>query len=127
MALLALQRREPRSARWAGHLFWTGDSRVYVVEPETGAHQVTRDDLRDWGDAMLNLRQDSVVSNAISADTDFVVHHHQVEVVHYGWPAVDLQRRGLFGSSPSRRADLSAAGRGSERPRRWAPSRRLAI
>jgi len=80
MALLALQRREPRKGRWTGHLFWAGDSRVYVFEPATGAHQLTRDDLRDRGDAMVNLRQDSVVSNAMSADTDFVVHHHQVEL-----------------------------------------------
>lgn len=80
MALLALQRREPRKGRWAGHLFWSGDSRVYVFDPATGAHQLTRDDLRDRGDALLNLRQDSVVSNAMSADTDFVVHHHQVQL-----------------------------------------------
>jgi len=80
MALMALQRREPRRGRWAGHVFWTGDSRVYVFEPATGAHQLSRDDLRDPGDAMVNLRQDSVVSNAMSADTDFVVHHHQVEL-----------------------------------------------
>jgi hypothetical protein len=80
MALMALQRREPRKGRWAGHVFWSGDSRVYVFDPATGVHQLTRDDLRDRGDALLNLRQDSVVSNAMSADTDFVVHHHQVEL-----------------------------------------------
>ena len=80
MALMALQRREPRKGRWAGHVFWSGDSRVYVFDPATGAHQLTRDDLRDRGDALVNLRQDSVVSNAMSADTDFVVHHHQVEL-----------------------------------------------
>ncbi len=80
MALMALQCREPRKGRWAGHLFWSGDSRVYVFHPATGAHQLTRDDLRDRGDALLNLRQDSVVSNAMSADTEFVVHHHQVEL-----------------------------------------------
>jgi hypothetical protein len=80
MALMALQRREPRKGRWAGHVFWSGDSRVYVFDPATGAHQLTRDDLRDAGDALVNLRQDSVVSNAMSADTDFVVHHHQVEL-----------------------------------------------
>jgi hypothetical protein len=80
MALMALQRREPRKGRWAGHLFWSGDSRVYVFDPGTGAHQLTRDDLRDRGDALVNLRQDSVVSNAMSADTDFVVHHHEVEL-----------------------------------------------
>jgi len=78
MALMALQRREPRTGRWAGHLFWSGDSRVYVFDPASGAHQLTRDDLRDAGDALVNLRQDSVVSNAMSADTDFVVHHHEV-------------------------------------------------
>jgi hypothetical protein len=80
MALMALQRREPRKGRWAGHVFWSGDSRVYVFDPASGAHQLTRDDLRDRGDALVNLRQDSVVSNAMSADTDFVVHHHQVEL-----------------------------------------------
>jgi hypothetical protein len=80
MALMALQRREPRKGRWAGHVFWSGDSRVYVFDPAAGAQQLTRDDLRDRGDALTNLRQDSVVSNAISADTDFVVHHHLVEL-----------------------------------------------
>lgn len=80
MALMALQRREPRKGRWAGHVLWSGDSRVYVFDPTTGAHQVTRDDLRDRGDALVNLRQDSVVSNVMSADTDFVVHHHQVDL-----------------------------------------------
>ena len=48
---------------------WAGDSRVYVFEPDAGAHQLTIDDIRDAGDAMANLRQDSVVSNAMSADT----------------------------------------------------------
>jgi hypothetical protein len=80
MALMALQRREPRTGQWAGHLFWSGDSRVYLFDPDTGAHQLTRDDLRDPGDALVNLRQDSVVSNAMSADTDFVVNHHQIEL-----------------------------------------------
>jgi hypothetical protein len=80
MALMALQRGEPRKGRWTGHLLWSGDSRVYVFHPATGAHQLTLDDLRDRGDALVNLRQDSVVSNAMSADTDFVVHHHQVHL-----------------------------------------------
>jgi hypothetical protein len=80
MAVMALQRRESRKGRWAAHLFWSGDSRVYGLEPDGGAHQLTRDDLRDQGDALVNLRQDSVVSNAMSADTEFVVHHHKVEL-----------------------------------------------
>jgi serine/threonine protein phosphatase PrpC len=80
MALAALQRREPDGDRWACHLLWAGDSRIYLLRPETGAQQLTVDDIRDRGDAMANLREDSVVSNAISADTEFVVHHRKVEL-----------------------------------------------
>ena len=80
LALMALQRREPRTGRWAGHLLWSGDSRVYVFHPVTGAHQLTLDDLRDHGDALANLREDSVVSNAMAADVDFIVNHRQVEL-----------------------------------------------
>jgi hypothetical protein len=80
MALMALQRRDPRRGRWTGHLLWAGDSRVYVFDPSSGAQQLTVDDIRDAGDAMTNLRQDSVVSNAMSADTDFAVRHGRVEL-----------------------------------------------
>jgi hypothetical protein len=80
MALMALQRREARAGRWAGHLLWAGDSRVYVFDPSYGAQQLTVDDIRDAGDAMTNLREDSVVSNAMSADTEFVVRHRRVEL-----------------------------------------------
>jgi serine/threonine protein phosphatase PrpC len=80
MALAALQRQEPGGDRWTCHLFWSGDSRVYVFEPGAGARQLTTDDIRDRGDAMANLREDSVVSNAMSADTDFVVNHREVEL-----------------------------------------------
>ena len=80
MALAALQRHEPGGDRWTCHLLWAGDSRAYVFEPGAGARQLTVDDIRDRGDAMANLREDSVVSNAMSADTEFVVHHRQVEL-----------------------------------------------
>jgi hypothetical protein len=80
MALAGLQRHEPSGDRWTCHLLWAGDSRVYVFEPESGARQLTVDDIRDHGDAMANLREDSVVSNAMSADTAFTVHHRQVEL-----------------------------------------------
>ncbi len=80
MALAGLQRQEPSGDRWTCHVLWAGDSRVYVFEPESGARQLTVDDIRDHGDAMANLREDSVVSNAMSADTAFTVHHRQVEL-----------------------------------------------
>jgi serine/threonine protein phosphatase PrpC len=80
MAMVALQRTLPDGDTWAAHVFWAGDSRAYVLHPDSGIHQLTTDDIRDRGDAMANLREDSVVSNAMSADTEFVVHHRQVEL-----------------------------------------------
>jgi hypothetical protein len=38
------------------------------------------DDLREPSDAMANLRRDSVVSNAMSADTEFTVNYRRVEL-----------------------------------------------
>ena len=63
----------------ACHVFWAGDSRAYVFEPD-GARQLMSDDLRDPGDALANLRRDSVVSNAMSADTEFHVNYRRVEL-----------------------------------------------
>ena len=99
MATVALQRREPDGDRWSCHLFWAGDSRAYVFQPDVGAQQLTTDDIRDRGDAMANLREDSVVSNAMSADTDFVVHHRKVELTapFLVFAATD----GCFGYLPS--------------------------
>jgi serine/threonine protein phosphatase PrpC len=79
MALVALQRTQPGGPAWACHVLWAGDSRAYVFEPE-GARQLTTDDLRDPGDALANLRHDSVVSNAMSADTDFHVNYRKIEL-----------------------------------------------
>lgn len=79
MAVLALQRTHRSGSKWVCHVFWAGDSRGYVLEP-SGARQLTIDDLRDSGDAMSNLRRDSVVSNAMSADTEFHVNYRRVEL-----------------------------------------------
>ncbi len=75
MALGALQRTE--SAEWTCHVFSAGDSRVFVLDVD-GVHQVSVDDLRDPGDAMTNLQHDSVISNAISADTEFLINHRRI-------------------------------------------------
>jgi serine/threonine protein phosphatase PrpC len=79
MALVALQRTQPGGPTWAGHVFWAGDSRAYVFESQ-GASQLSTDDLRDPGDALVNLRRDSVVSNALSADTEFHINYRRVEL-----------------------------------------------
>ncbi|MDQ2852441.1 MAG: protein phosphatase 2C domain-containing protein [Actinomycetota bacterium] len=79
MALVALQRTQSGGSTWAGHVLWAGDSRAYVIE-STGIRQLSTDDLRDSNDAMQNLSRDSVVSNAMSADTDFHVNYRRVEL-----------------------------------------------
>jgi serine/threonine protein phosphatase PrpC len=80
MTLAVLQRTDPAAGSYACHLFWAGDSRAYVADPEAGLMQLTTDDLRSGGDAMRNLTDDSVMSNAISADTEFHINHRQVEL-----------------------------------------------
>jgi serine/threonine protein phosphatase PrpC len=79
MAVIALQRAHRSGSRWLCHVFWAGDSRAYVFEPD-GARQLMTDDLREPSDAMTNLRRDSVVSNAMSADTEFHVNYRRVEL-----------------------------------------------
>jgi serine/threonine protein phosphatase PrpC len=79
MAVIALQRMHRSASTWTGHVFWAGDSRAYAFT-DSGAHQLSTDDLRDAGDAMTNLRHDSVVSNAISADTEFHVSYRRIEL-----------------------------------------------
>lgn len=76
MAVGVLQRRQEAEG-WLCHVLWAGDSRVYAFTPQ-GMHQLSVDDLRDPGDAMANLQHDSVISNAISADTEFVINHRRV-------------------------------------------------
>jgi len=79
MALLALQRTAAGGSTYACHAFWAGDSRAYLLTAD-GVHQVTTDDLRTGGDALHNLGSDSPMSNTVSADTDFVVHHRRFEL-----------------------------------------------
>ena len=79
MAVVALQRADRGGPNWTGHVFGAGDSRAYVLTP-SGIAQLSSDDLRDPGDALANLRHDSVISNAMSADTDFHVSYRRVEL-----------------------------------------------
>ncbi|MGI3784086.1 MAG: protein phosphatase 2C domain-containing protein [Janthinobacterium lividum] len=79
MAVIALQRTHRSGSRWLCHVFWAGDSRAYVLQPD-GARQLMTDDLREPSDAMDNLHRDSVVSNAMSADTAFHVSYRRVEL-----------------------------------------------
>ena len=50
---------------------WAGDSRCYALSPQRGLQQLTADDLKVNGDALENLKDDSPLSNCVSADGDF--------------------------------------------------------
>ena len=58
--------------------YWTGDSRVYMLG-QFGLRQLSYDDLNGI-DPMENLFKDGVLSNVISLNTDFVIHHGTVPV-----------------------------------------------
>lgn len=97
MAMVAAQRK-PDADIWSCEVLSAGDSRVYALDA-SGLHQLTADDIRDHGDAMANLREDSVVSNAMSADTPFTVNHRQVQLSE---PVVLVAATdGCFGYLPS--------------------------
>jgi serine/threonine protein phosphatase PrpC len=80
MTLAVLQRSGPAASTYDCHLFQAGDSRAYVAEPDGGLAQLTTDHLRSGGDAMRNLTDDSVMSNCISADTEFYIEHHHLQL-----------------------------------------------
>lgn len=80
MALATVQRRAVDEPGWTCRLWWAGDSRVYALDPTHGLQQLTVDDIKDLGDALANLRDDSIVSNAMSADTPFLIRHRTVDL-----------------------------------------------
>ncbi len=56
---------------------WAGDSRGYLLNGK-GLFQITEDDV-DGEDAMSNLANDGVITNMISASSDFVLHKKRLE------------------------------------------------
>ncbi|MFE7853870.1 hypothetical protein [Streptomyces sp. NPDC057403] len=81
------------------HVLWAGDSRVYVLLPREGLHQLTVDDLKSRGDAMRNLLEDSPMSNLVSADGRFSLNSQTVPLP---LPAVVIAATdGCFGYLPT--------------------------
>ncbi len=56
--------------------FWAGDSRVYLLNGD-GLAQLSEDDLA-VADAMDNLYEDGAMTNVISRNKDFILHHGTV-------------------------------------------------
>jgi serine/threonine protein phosphatase PrpC len=69
-----------RQERFRCGVFWAGDSRCYVLNPN-GLYQVTDDDIESKGDALENLINDSPLSNCINADTHFSINSRTLELV----------------------------------------------
>lgn len=53
--------------------FWAGDSRTYVID-SLGLGQISVDDIKGE-DAMSNLTKDGALTNVLSADKKYVIHH----------------------------------------------------
>ena len=52
-----------------------GDSRVYMMRPQKGLQQVTRDELAGNPDALRNLYVSAPMTNVINIDKDFTLTH----------------------------------------------------
>jgi hypothetical protein len=74
---------------------WAGDSRAYVLRPDRGLVQITRDHLSKELDPFENLTADCAMSNYVSADGEFRLEetYFGVEVPFVGIAASD----GCFG------------------------------
>ena len=59
-------------------IFWAGDSRVYILNAETGLSQLTSDDITIEQDALQNIYHDAPISNVINLSSDFKINCQRV-------------------------------------------------
>lgn len=59
-------------------VIWLGDSRCYVMQPELGLMQVSRDDTRGAPDALEALRAAAPMTSTIGLDRPFALHQHDI-------------------------------------------------
>lgn len=57
------------------NIIHAGDSRVYIMRPNEGLQQVTRDELSGNPDALRNLYVNAPMTNVINIDKDFILTH----------------------------------------------------
>jgi serine/threonine protein phosphatase PrpC len=80
-------------------IIWAGDSRIYLLKPEDGLIQLTKDDLKINNDPYENIGNDSPLSNMIHLDEDFNLNYfvHEVKNPFFIIAATD----GCFGYYPT--------------------------
>ena len=92
MAISFISNKEDK---WNIQVFWAGDSRVYLLTPNT----VTKDDLSIEQDPFQNLYNDSSLSNMVNLSQDFTINYKEYEAK---LPCVVLAATdGCFGYLPS--------------------------
>ncbi|MBQ9828495.1 MAG: protein phosphatase 2C domain-containing protein [Lachnospiraceae bacterium] len=72
-----------------------GDSRVYILVPERGLIQITKDDSRGGPDPLESLRDNAPISNLLNADKPFKIRTRQIRI--YMPCAVICATDGVFG------------------------------
>ena len=68
LALVSIPDTTPPEHLFELSLAWIGDSRIYFLSPEKGLQQLTKDDLKVSNDAFKLIREDSPMSQHITAD-----------------------------------------------------------
>lgn len=85
--------------KWRIQVFWAGDSRVYLLTPNTGLSQLTKDDLSIEQDPFQNLYNDSSLNNMVNLSQDFTINYKEYEAK---FPCIVLAASdGCFGYLPS--------------------------
>lgn len=96
MAISFISNKEDK---WNIRVFWAGDSRIYLLTPNTGLSQLSKDDLSIEQDPFQNLYNDSSLNNMVNLSQDFTINCKEYEEK---LPCIVLAATdGCFGYLPS--------------------------
>ncbi len=94
-AIAAVERRTPPGRGTKVQCLWAGDSRIYILRPEFGLQQLTRDHLVYEKDAFDNIYEDSPLANVVCLNQEIRLEYNAALVES---PAIVLAATdGCFG------------------------------